>query len=301
MSVILLKVLSMIGIILLAILGLFLLLLLLVLFFPIVYRIDGEKMSEQMEWNIRVSWLFGFVRGIAEYQDKFALKIKLLFITIYRNEEKHSKNIRTGFDKVEGSVSNKSDTTSSNPQKAVAKQSDANKADQLETVSIEEQNRNSEKNGAGFHTKTEKIKYKIHSTYDKINTIVANIEYYKSVLEDKDTHLLLQDAWGILGKLWKALKPQKCRADIIFGTGSPDTTGYALGVYGILSPHLGRKVVVTPVFSQAILEGKVEMVGRVIVFTVLVQALKIFFDQRYKQFIHKMKRDGQTLKGKAGA
>ena len=99
-----------------------------------------------------------------------------------------------------------------------------------------------------------------------------------------------------LGKIWKSIRPRHIRADILFGTGAPDTTGYLLGVYGMLSPSLGPKVNVTPDFTQAILQGEAEVSGHVTTFGLAVNGLKLLLDKRLHLFLKKLKRNDKTSK-----
>jgi len=142
----------------------------------------------------------------------------------------------------------------------------------------------------------EKIKYTILNIYDKIKKIWENIiriygdiEYYANLLRDEDTKLLFSHAMFRLGRVLKSIRPRKIRADILFGTGSPDTTGYAYGVYGMLSPFLGQKVLVTPDFTRAVLEGEFYAAGHITAFTILWNGLRLLLDRRLRLFIKKLK------------
>lgn len=58
------------------------------------------------------------------------------------------------------------------------------------------------------------------------------------------------------GHIWKRLRPRKLTVNATVGTGSPDTTGYLYGIYGMVLPKLGKGICITPDFEQAILEGE---------------------------------------------
>ena len=75
----------------------------------------------------------------------------------------------------------------------------------------------------------------------------------------------------------------------MFGTGSPDTTGYAYGVYGMLSPSLGNRLMVTPDFTRAVLEGDLDIAGRITVFTIIWNGMKVLLDKKLRRFVQKMK------------
>ncbi len=312
MLAVLLKILSIIGIVLLVLLGILLLVLLLVLFFPITYRAEGEKNPERLYFCGRMRWLFGFLRVNARYEDGFAAKVKLLMFTLYDSE----KTARTDEEQAQKESTSKESKSKESPQReltekensekeetagkpteaasAISKQSEISQTEAGQEDILAE---NAAEEKSYLTRKIEKIKFTFREKYDKIKSIfekikiaLENLEYYKSVLEEKETRLLLRHVGFRLKKLWKALKPKKYRADILFGTGSPDTTGYAFGIYGMLSPQLGQNICVTPDFTRAVLEGNFFAFGRITVFTILVQTVSVLLDKRLRLFIDKIKR-----------
>ena len=74
------------------------------------------------------------------------------------------------------------------------------------------------------------------------------------------------------------------------GTGSPDTTGYLYGIYGMLLPKLGKGVCVTPDFEQAIVEGDLKASGHFTVACVLFHSLRLVLDRRLRQLINKIRQ-----------
>ena len=137
--------------------------------------------------------------------------------------------------------------------------------------------------------KFKKIKYTICSIYDKIKNIWENISYYMELLREEETKQLFSHAFFRLGKILKSIRPRRIRGQILFGTGAPDTTGYAYGVYGMLSPFLGDRLLVTPDFTRAVLEGDIYIAGHITVFTILWNGLKVLLDKKLRKFIKKMK------------
>ena len=140
-----------------------------------------------------------------------------------------------------------------------------------------------------FFKKFKKIKYTFRSIYDKIKNIWENISYYIELLQEEETKLLFSHVVFRLGKLLRSIRPRQVRGRVLFGTGSPDTTGYAYGMYGMLWPVLGNSFLVTPDFTRAVLEGDICLSGRITVFTILWNGLGILLDKKLKRFIRKMK------------
>lgn len=137
----------------------------------------------------------------------------------------------------------------------------------------------------------EKIKYTILKICGKIKDILEHADYYKELLKEEETHLLFGDARIRILKVIKSIRPRKVKADIRFGTGSPDTTGYALGIYGMLSAFLGKNINVTPDFEEAVLEGEIFLAGRITAFILLMNIGQLFLDRRLRTFIKRLKRE----------
>lgn len=284
MLAVILKLLSILGIVLLFALGILLLLLLLVLFMPIVYRIKASKDAAAVEAAVRIRWLFGLVKAIFLYPAPGTIVLKVLGFTIYDSGKLAAKNTKEQADK--GKAKNGATTTQeevtdkvleesgNTEQTAQATEKKAQKTAQKTTVS--DKRSFTEK----LFAKYEKIKYTWKQIYDKIKHILENFAFYKHLLQDEDTKLLVSHASKRMGKILKSIRPRRLKANVLFGTGSPDTTGYAFGLYSMLTPKLGKHVILTPDFSQQILEGTLYAAGHLTVFHILWHFLSILFDKR---------------------
>lgn len=296
---ILLKCLSILGIILLCLLGLLLAVLLLVLFFPVCYRISGKKDSETLLVSARAVWLFGLLRARYDYPEPGKPLVKLLWFNIF---PKHVK--KTGAKK-EKSKEEKTQEEKTQGEKDRAEAKQAEKAQEEKVQEEKAQEEKTQKKDAQASNPQgkddslkifEKIKYTIHNIYDKIKIIWENISklreslaYYAELFRDEETKQLFSHAVFRFGRILKSIRPRHIRANVLFGTGAPDTTGYAYGFYGMLSPFLGTEVLVTPDFTQAILEGDFYASGHITVFTILWNGLKLLLDKKLRIFIRKLK------------
>ena len=157
------------------------------------------------------------------------------------------------------------------------------------------QDREDPKKG-GISQKIQKIKFTIQGLYDKIKKVWENITYYTDLWNDNDTRGLLNHAKFRLFRILKSIRPRKLRADVLFGTGAPDTTGYAYGAYCMLSPFLGKKATVIPDFERAVLEGTIQASGHVTLAVLLWHGLRVITDRRLWKLLDKLKSHG----GKAG-
>lgn len=137
----------------------------------------------------------------------------------------------------------------------------------------------------------EKLMYTIRRICDKIKRIRENIAHYKAILLAEDTKGLVNHAFMRLGRILRSIRPRKLKADILFGTGSPDTTGYVFGIYGMLCARLGERVLLTPDFERAVLEGELYAAGTITVFKLLWNGLLVALDKRLWELIDKLKEE----------
>lgn len=290
---IILSVISVIGILFLVLLVLLLFLTILVLFYPITYGIQGIKSSEETWLRVKINWLFGLFRVRYYYPEPGNIVVKILWKNIFVPGEKNRKGSKT-----ENKPENKSEeiVTKETQETESVQKSIGEESKRTDETSEEKDEKAAEKAQSGISGKIHKIKYTIQKIYDKIKEIWENLSYYSELLREEDTLGLWKHVKLRLGKIWKSIRPRHIRADILFGTGAPDTTGYLLGVYGMLSPSLGPKVNVTPDFTQAILQGEAEVSGHVTTFGLAVNGLKLLLDKRLHLFLKKLKRNDKTSK-----
>lgn len=316
---IVLNILTVIGIVLLVLLMVFLIVLLLVLFFPITYRAFGRKKPEEMTAWVKADWLLGLLRIRFFYPQPGNLTVKLLWFTLFDTAQnaknksaqtKNEKNIPTNTDNVNPDIAgteveenngtdavktaNAEVDTQGIPSKNVnanaTEDNTTDTGDLDESEATADENISQKKNLKQWVlTKYEKIKYTFQKIYDKIKHIWENITFYKTLLQDEQTVALLKHVWFRLGRISKNIRPRKIRGDILFGTGSPDTTGYVYGLYGMLLPWLGKNINVIPDFTQAILEGELYIAGHITVFQILRHGIMILFDKKLRLLIHRIK------------
>ena len=289
MLTILFKILSILGILLLILLGIALVVILLVLFFPVCYKMSGKKNAEEMQFAAKIKWLFGLVRVSYSYPVPGKLLAKVLFFTVY-DSSAEKKNSAPGEDT--HTAPNKDITTLLSDDTDMAKTDTATdteaSADAKTSVEENTPGPQQETSGkiAGFF---EKIRYTIRKICDKIKYILKNISFYKELWNDPDTKGLLQHAGKRIGHILKRLRPRKLEVNARVGTGSPDTTGYLYGIYGMILPKLGKGVCITPDFEQAILEGDFKASGHFTIACVLFHSARLLMDKRLQQLKHKIR------------
>ena len=307
-----LQILSILGIILLALLALAVAVLFLVLFFPVTYCVAGEKKEEGICVRARAKWLFGLLRVTYQYPEPGRVVARALWIKLYdarmpagegavgdssaKQKEKKKKGGRRAAE-TKSESERESGTAEENispKESPSAAEERADTAAEMVNVSADRESlsspetENAARKGK-ISQKIEKIKYTICSIYDKIKRIWENIIYYIELLQEEDTKRLFSDVWRRVCKILKNIRPRRLKADVLFGAPSPDTTGYLYGAYCMASSAWGHGLVVTPDFERAVLEAEFDVSGHITVWVLLVNLLKLFLDRRLRRFIRKMK------------
>ena len=312
MLTILFKILSILGILLLILLGIALAVILLVLFFPVCYKMSGKKTAEEMLFDAKMKWLFGLVRVTYSYPVPGKLLAKVLFFTVYDSSEKKKSSApgedthaaperditeearETSRTSEPSDASESSDTSGTLGQTLLSDDTDRAKTDPAtDTEASADAKISAEENTPGPQQETstfgkiavffEKIRYTIRKICDKIKYILKNISFYRELWNDPDTKGLLQHAGSRIGHILKRLRPRKLEVNARVGTGSPDTTGYLYGIYGMILPTLGKGVCVTPDFEQAIVEGEFKASGHFTIACVLFHSARLLLDKRLQQ------------------
>lgn len=288
---------------------------LLVLFFPVSYQLYGMREPERMEAWLKARWLFGIFRMDYRYPRPGVFRIKALWFTLYDSgvgKEPEGRRKK----KKEGAGGRKTEAGEPLPDSDPGM---AGKGERAATGDLPEATdqrapeaaytaaklREGARDSTAFDGETffgrirrwllekyEKIKYTFSKICDKIKHILENYNYYRALMDEEDTRQLFVHAKKRLGKVWKNIRPRKIRANVCFGTGAPDTTGYLLGVCGMLSPFLGNHISVTPDFEEAVLNGDIYVAGHITAFVFLINGCKLLLDRRLKIFISKLKRAG---------
>ncbi len=325
-----LAVLTFLGITVLILLGVVVLILLLVLFVPIRYNGEIVKNAEITRVRLNIGWLLKLVRTRIVYENELGFKIFVFLFKVYdssKTKKTHSgrmpksKDVKT---QKQADAKEESAETSKKEERINFEQIDFDKVDLAEINSKKSESKNSDNEAepvnseensgenTGEDVKTrqkpkitvrvrnliEKIKNivaniicKIKSICDKIKFIVQNINYYVEIISAEETKIVFGRVVNRIFKVLKSICPRKLKADILVGTGAPDTTGYLMAAAGMLYPCIGNKVNITPDFDNTVFEGEIYLKGHIRVIVLLIQALKIYLDKDLRDLISKLKRE----------
>lgn len=320
-----LKILSILGIVLLILLGIALAAVLLVLFMPVVYRGAGSARAGEYRGCFRFRWLFGLVRGEFTYPEGGALRIKALWITIY---DSGRKQLDTGADEDRGQVSEAvTDPEAELVKDGAAPQDEAKTADAAETsqdavktadVTAVPQGATKTADAAASPQdgveKTDSVKALLNRakpTPDrtetpeqnpepepaeglsaKLSSLKKKLQPYLAIVRDEDNQAVVRHVLGRLGRILKGIRPRVLRLEALFGLGEPDKTGYVYGACWAVKPFLGRKcrIAITPDFERQILEGEIFLRGHIMGVVLLYHIIRVILDKRLWQLIDQLKR-----------
>ncbi len=285
---------------------------------------DGRPAdSPLMHIAVKADWLLGVLRVRFMYPDPGTVKVKALCFTLFDSGAGHETTEtrkKTAEQRKPSEQKDEAGQETASEQKDVAGQETATEqkgADRQEQASGQKKAEGpppaaqqpvygadrDEKTSFGEKSRPkqepkqnekqniiEKIRYTFRRICAKIKELWENFAYYKEVLLCEDTRGLAQHTLMRTGKVLKSIRPRKLRADILFGTGSPDTTGYAFGIYGMFCSWLGKWVTVTPDFERAVLAGELDAAGHITIFQLLWHGLRLVTDRRLRELVDKLRR-----------
>ena len=303
---VILQILSIIGIILLVLLLALILLLCFVLFIPIRYKVKGNVDTEQKKYSGKgqASWFFHILSVYAAYPETPNILVKIFGYPIKRidfsaeetdqtgepTEEKEAEEVRDEEELDSSEKENKRDNISSQESKDEILNQEENSKESL--VDRQEACKTKDKVKVKTQEKWyQKILYTIKDLCDKIKEVWNNIQYYKDVLGERQNRLFFERSKKRIYKLMKAIAPKRIKGHLVVGTGSPDTTGYVLGIYGMIYPFLDKNFNLEPDFETDVCKGEIEMKGRIYLSTVVLVVLQFVTDKQLPVLLKKLKRE----------
>lgn len=295
---ILLKILSIIGIVLGCIVGLILLLLLFVLLCPICYKADGEFHGEVGKIRVKLRYLLGLVRGDYIYPEPGNIVFKVAWYTLYdsgaEDEAEDAAENAPGNENVseatgEGTLVKASGDTSSvskTAQNADTKTTSSGAAteeteNRVSKAADKEKKKKEPLRSPIYYIKKAFENFK-HKVIAKIKLLYKEFNFYKKLLFHEDTKKLISSFKKQLLKILKVLIPKKGRCNIEYGTGSPDTTAYIFGAYSVLFVKRYKRYIVVPNFEEKMIEGDFEIKGYFNLISIIVKALPIVFSKKLR-------------------
>ena len=306
MSIFLL-ILKIIGIVLASILGLILLVLLLILFVPIRYKgrvIKKDEEENNLSALFKVTFLLHLINVRVLFPSDELLRVRVSLFKVFPKKKKEEEKPET-----EEKPPIEEPTTEAPPGKEekpeeIKEPEPSEKPEVLEVIEKPEEPEEFEDNediedeprlDKFFKKLTDfflNIKDRIEGIKAKICDIIDNIEYYKKVLSSKTFERAFDKAKYNIFKILKYLKPRKIKGYVNYGDpDKPDSVGMMFGAYSVFYPLIGNKLSFNPYFDRKTLEADVLLKGHFNLFTILVIALKVYFDKDIKRVIKLLKRE----------
>ena len=290
---IILNILKIIGIILASIFGILLLMILVVLFCPIRYHVFGTECynNEGNHSNIivKVSWLLHLIGLDVSINSNISIYLRVLFFKKKLDGKKNAD--------IEKSATNDSGTDASENSEIVNNEytdeenvyskninninntdnsDDSNDSDNTECIDNNE-------DVSKKQTKSPKEKLlKLEEIIQKVKDIINNPIYKEAIIKIKNE----------LINLLKAIIPYKLFLKARFSTGSPDTTGIALGILAMFPIGYQNRWKIEPDFESdnAFIDSSFDIKGKIYFYKVLAIAIRLLIDKNCRKLYNDIRR-----------
>ena len=290
---IILNILKIIGIILASILGILLLIIFVVLFCPIRYHVFGTECynNEGNHSNIivKVSWLLHLIGLDVSINSNISVYLRVLFFKKKLDGKKNAD--------IEKSATNDSGTDASENSELVNNEytdeenvyskninninntdnsDDSNDSDNTECIDNNE-------DVSKKQTKSPKEKLlKLEEIIQKVKDIINNPIYKEAIIKIKNELIYLL----------KTIIPYKLFLKARFSTGSPDTTGIALGILAMFPIGYQNRWKIEPDFESdnAFIDSSFDIKGKIYFYKVLAIAIRLLIDKNCRKLYNDIRR-----------
>jgi len=295
MLAVILKILQIIGIVLLSILGFILVMLILILVMPVRYSVDvSKKPEDKLKGKLKVTYFFGIVRALAEYEEVFEVNAKVLWFKIFSMkipDKDADDSDGISLDDLDDALDEEFPEDGSSEGGFTYDTEDDMTSDTddeltFESVDETEDNDDDEDPEGPFA----KLKYKFEEICDKIDKVKSEIRYYYNIYNSNEGKNALKKTGKHLKKIFRKLLPRKITAKVTYGFSSPDLTGKVYGIYCIIADRFTADSVVTPDFDREVFEGTVKAKGYFNIWGILINVIAIVINKDAIRIIRSVKR-----------
>ena len=290
---IILNILKIIGIILASILSILLLIILVVLFCPIRYHVFGTECynNEGNHSNIivKVSWLLHLIGLDVSINSNISIYLRVLFFKKKLDGKKNAD--------IEKSATNDSGTDASENREIVNNEytdeenvysKNINNINNTDNSDASDDSDNTEciddnDDVSKKQTKSPKEKLlKLEEIIQKVKDIINNPIYKEAIIKIKNE----------LINLLKAIIPYKLFFKARFSTGSPDTTGIALGIFAMFPIGYQNRWKIEPDFESdnAFIDSSFDIKGKIYFYKVLAIAIRLLIDKNCRKLYNDIRR-----------
>ncbi len=289
-----------IGIVLVFLLALILLAAALVLFCPVRYRGRAERDADKWEISGRAGWLLGLVSvRVAGGSEGSRVRIRLLGIdtAVWKNLFVRKKTARKK--KTDGETQVRAQSSSSGDKSSEEKlpydreaaaepeprepKPEAEIAEDAPPTPFKKSRENFLKRfWRNLVEKCRSIREGVKRMMTALRNLCSTVTLWKEFLGRGETKAAFGRTWQQILALLRHAGPQKIKGWVDLGLGSPAATGQLLAVLGASYPIHRSCLTVNPVWDRKVLEGNVQMRGRVYGAALLYAACRLYFDKNVK-------------------
>ena len=129
--------------------------------------------------------------------------------------------------------------------------------------------------------KLEKIGTKMDDLSQKYDKIVKKIDHVEQFLEKPFVQKTFKRVLKIIKRLFGTIKPKKSKGYLRLGLSSAASTGEMLGRLARIYPLYGRWLEIEPDFYHKVIEGNVDIKGRIYLFRIVGPALRLLISRDF--------------------
>ena len=130
-----------------------------------------------------------------------------------------------------------------------------------------------------------KFKKLLKAIVDKKRSAWQKINDLKVIINDEENKELVRLIKKELKELIREITPVKYDVNVRYGCEEPYMTGRILGVIAVIYGITGVQFNITPEFEQKVLEVDIYMKGRVRIYRLLLIALRIYKNNRFRKLV----------------
>lgn len=136
----------------------------------------------------------------------------------------------------------------------------------------------------------EKIRDSYNHAEETAKKISKEYDFYTRFIEDERNKDAIKLCIKELKHVIRIVLPRRIKGRVHFGFDDPATTGQILVFLSILYGLVNYRLVVEPDFENSILEGNIEIKGKITIFVILYAAARVYFNKNVKRLIRIYKK-----------
>ncbi|MDO4614030.1 MAG: hypothetical protein Q4B15_00210 [Lachnospiraceae bacterium] len=125
---------------------------------------------------------------------------------------------------------------------------------------------------------------------DKAAGVCGKISAWVGFLRDEEVTHTIRELKRTLFLLLRHIGPKKAKGTVTFGLEDPSQTGMILAAASVFFPVYGNKVTLSPNFEEQVLDGELEMKGRIRLGYLVYLGLRLILDREVRGSYHKFKK-----------